>query len=66
LLVHIPRGTVHGYRFGRSGGGMLEASSQGGFATRMFTNVGKEFPRADGDLPRLPGLLLENGVRIAA
>src|SRR5687767_7145214 len=65
-LVHVPRGTVHGYRFGRGGGGMLEVSSQGGFATRMFTNVGKEFPRADGDIPRLLGLLLENGVRIAA
>ena len=65
-LVHVPRGTVHGYRFGRNGGGMLEVSSQGGFATRMFRNVGKEFPRADGDIPRLLGLLLENGVRIAA
>ena len=65
-LVHIPRGTVHAYRFGPGGGGMLEVSSQGGFATRMFTNVGKEFPRPDGDIPRLLGLLLENGVRIAA
>ena len=65
-LVHVPRGTVHGYRFGLGGGGMLEVSSQGGRATRMFTNVGKEFPRPDGDIPRLLGLLLENGVRIAA
>jgi quercetin dioxygenase-like cupin family protein len=65
-LVHVPRGTVHGYRFGPGGGGMLEVSSQGGSATRMFTNVGKEFPSADGDIPRLLGLLLENGVRIAA
>jgi len=65
-LVHVPRGTVHAYRFGRGGGGMLEVSSQGGFATRMFTNVGKEFPRLDGDVPRLLGLLLENGVRIAS
>jgi quercetin dioxygenase-like cupin family protein len=65
-LVHVPRGTVHGYRFGAGGGGMLEVSSAGGFATRMFTNVGKEFPQAGGDVPKLLGLLLENGVRIAA
>ena len=65
-LVHVPRGTVHAYRFGLGGGAMLEVSSQGGRATKMFTNVGKEFPRADGDIPRLLGLLLENGVRIAA
>lgn len=65
-LMHVPRGTVHGYRFGAGGGGMLEVSSQGGRATRMFANVGKEFPRPGGDLPRLLRLLLENGVRIAA
>jgi len=65
-LVHVPRGTVHGYRFGTGGGGMLEVSGHGGSATTMFKNVGKEFPRADGDIPRLLDLLLENGVRIAA
>ena len=65
-LVHVPRGTVHGYRFGAGGGGMLEVSSHGGSATRMFTNVGKEFPQPDGDLPRLVGLLREHGVRLAA
>lgn len=65
-FVHVPRGTVHGYRFGPGGGGMLEIASAGGAATRMFTNVGREFPTAGGDLPKLLGLLLENGVRLAA
>ena len=65
-LVHVPRGIVHGYRFGPGGGGMLEVSSAGGGATRMFTNVGKVFPQPGGDVPKLLGLLLENGVRIAA
>jgi hypothetical protein len=44
---------------------MLEVSGHGGRATRMFTNVGKEFPRAAAD-PRLLALLHENGVRVAA
>jgi quercetin dioxygenase-like cupin family protein len=65
-LVHVPRGTVHAYRFGPGGGAMLEVSGEGGRATKMFTNVGNEFPRPDGDIPRLLELLLENGVRIAA
>jgi quercetin dioxygenase-like cupin family protein len=65
-LVHVPRGTVHGYRFLAGGGAMLEVSSQGGRATQMFRNVGKEFPCVGGDLPKLPALLLENGVRLAA
>ena len=64
-LVHVPRGTVHGYRFARGGGAMLEIAGAGGRATRMFENVGKEFPRAAAD-PRLLALLDENGVRIAA
>ena len=65
-LVHVPRGTVHGYRFGSGGGGMLEISGEGGCATQMFTNVGREFPTPGGDLPRLVGLLRANGVLLAA
>jgi hypothetical protein len=44
---------------------MLEVAGEGGRATRMFRNVGKEFPRAAADA-RLLALLHENGVRIAA
>jgi quercetin dioxygenase-like cupin family protein len=65
-LVHVPRGTVHGYRFGSGGGGMLEVSSAGGAATRMFTNVGRVFPQPGGEVPKLLTLLRENGVRVAA
>jgi quercetin dioxygenase-like cupin family protein len=65
-LVHVPRGTLHGYRFGAGGGAMLEVAGQGGRATSMFRNVGKEFPRPPSDLPRLVGLLRENGVSLAA
>jgi hypothetical protein len=32
----------------------------------MFRNVGKEFPRPPDDLPKLVGLLRENGVSLAA
>ena len=65
-LVHVPRGTLHGYRFGAGGGAMLEVSSAGGSATRMFRNVGRVFPREPTDLPKLVGLLHENGVTLAA
>jgi quercetin dioxygenase-like cupin family protein len=65
-LVHVPSGTLHGYRFGPGGGAMLEVSSAGGAATRMFRNVGEVFPREPTDLPKLVGLLGENGVSLAA
>ena len=35
-LVHIPAGTVHGYRFGAGGGRMLEISSQAGLRLRCL------------------------------
>ncbi len=65
-LVHIPAGTVHGYRFGAGGGRMLEVSGQGGFATQMFANVSKQVPPGPPDIPRLLDILLQNGVTVAA
>ncbi len=64
-LVHVPAGTVHGYRFAAGGGEMFEVSGQGGFATQMFTNVSKEIPPGPPDIPRLLEVLLQNGVRVA-
>jgi len=32
--VHVPAGTVHGFRYGSGGGQMLEFTGQGGLATR--------------------------------
>lgn len=65
-LVHVPRGTVHGYRFGRGGGRMLEISGQGGFATRMFADVSRRVPPDLPDVPKLLDVLRENGVFVAA
>ena len=65
-LVHVPAGTVHGYRFGEGGGEMFEVSGHGGFATQMFTNVSKAIPPGPPDIAKLLGLLKENGVTVAA
>src|SRR5574340_1108576 len=43
-LVHLPAGTVHGYRFGPGGGEMFEVAGSGGNATRMFARVSREIP----------------------
>ena len=65
-LVHVPAGTVHGYRFGTGGGRMFELTGQGGRATQMFANVSREIPPGPPDLPKLLGVLLRNGVTVAA
>ncbi len=65
-LVHVPAGTVHGYRFGAGGGRLFELSGNGGHATRMFANVSKAIPPGPPDIPNLIGVLLRNGVTVAA
>jgi quercetin dioxygenase-like cupin family protein len=63
-LVHLPAGTVHGYRFGAGGGEMFEITGQGGNATRMFARVSRETPPGPPDVPALTALLQQNGVTL--
>ncbi len=65
-LVHVPAGTVHAFRFGAGGGGMLEFTGAGGAATQMFTSVAREVPPGAPDVPRLIGILQRHGVAVVA
>ena len=64
-LVHLPAGTVHGFRYGAGGGEMLEFTGQGGFATQMFTAVSREISPGSPDVPKLLEVLKQNGVTVA-
>lgn len=64
MLVHLPAGTVHGYRFGAGGGEMFEITGAGGHATRMFAAVSRELPPGPPDVPKLTALLQDNGVTL--
>ena len=63
-LVHLPAGTVHGYRFCAGGGEMFEMTGQGGNATRMFAQVDREVPPGPPDVPAVTALLRQNGVTL--
>lgn len=65
-LVHVPRGTVHGFSYGAGGGQMLEITGAGACAAQMFTAVDKEIPVGPPDMPRLLDVLKRNGVNVAA
>ncbi len=65
-LVHVPRGTVHAFIFGRGGGQMLEITGSGSLAAQMFTAVDSEIPVGPPDIPKLLDVLLRNGVNVAA
>jgi quercetin dioxygenase-like cupin family protein len=64
-LVHVPRGTEHGFRFGAGGGQMLEVTGQGALAAQMFTAIDKEMPSGPPDIARLLEVLGRNGVKVA-
>jgi hypothetical protein len=64
-LVHLPAGTVHGFRYGAGGGEMLEFTGQGGLATQMFAAVSREISPGSPDIPQLLKILKQNGVTVA-
>ena len=65
-LLHLPAGTVHGFRFGVGGGTLIEITGQGGSASKLFTNIDKEIPPGPPDIPKLIGVLKQCGVSVAA
>ena len=64
-LVHVPAGTIHGFRYGPGGGEMLELTGQGGTATQMFTAINNEIPLGPPDIPKVLEVLKQNGVTVA-
>jgi quercetin dioxygenase-like cupin family protein len=63
-LVHIPAGTVHGFKYSAGGGEMLELTGQGGLATQMFAAINKEIPLGPPDIPKLLTVCEKNGVTV--
>jgi quercetin dioxygenase-like cupin family protein len=64
-LVHVPRGSVHGFNYGSGGGQMLEITGAGALAAQMFTAIDKEIPPGLPDVPKLLEVLKRNGVTVA-
>ncbi len=64
-LVHIPRGTVHGFQYGKGGGQMLEITGQNALAAQMFAAVDQAIPPGPPDIPKLLAVLDQNGVTVA-
>jgi len=50
-FVHLPAGTVHGFRYGAGGGEMLEITGSGSLAAKMFTAIDREIPPGPPDIP---------------
>lgn len=65
-LVHLPAGTVHGFRFGAGGGEMLSITSPNGQAAQLFTEIDREVPAGAPDIPKLLAVAERCGVSIAS
>ena len=64
-LVHVPRGTLHGFSYGSGGGQMLEITGSGALAAQLFTAIDGEIPVGPPDVPKLLDVAKRNGVTIA-
>ena len=64
-LVHVPRGSVHGFSYGSGGGQMLEITGSGALATQLFTAIDDEIPAGPPDVPKLLDVAKRNGVTVA-
>ena len=64
-LVHIPRGTVHGFQYGEGGGQLLEITGENAGAAEMFAAVDQASPPGPPDVPKLLRVLEQNGVTVA-
>jgi quercetin dioxygenase-like cupin family protein len=65
-LVHVPAGTVHSFRYLVDGCDVLDFTGQGSIATQMFAAISREIPPGPADIPRLLGVLNQNGVTVAS
>lgn len=63
-LVHVPKGTLHGFHYRAGGGRMLEFTGTGTRSAEMFTEVDREIPVGPPDVPRLLAVLARNGVQV--
>lgn len=63
-LVHVPRKTVHAFRYGAGGGKILEITGEGAVASRLFTMVNDEIPVGPPDIPKVLDVLARNGVTV--
>lgn len=63
-LVHVPRGTVHGFSYGSGGGQMLEITGSGALAAQLFAAIDDEIPVGPPDVPKLLDVAKRNGVTV--
>ncbi|MBB1201741.1 cupin domain-containing protein [Enterobacteriaceae bacterium 89] len=61
-FVHIPAGTVHGFRYGPGGGEMLEITGKGSKAVGIFTALDREIPPGPPDVEQIVRVAGEYGV----
>ncbi len=64
-LVHLPAGTIHGFRFGPGGGEMISVTGQTSQAARLFTAIDQEFPVGPPDIPKLIAVAHKCGAIVA-
>ena len=65
MLVHLPAGTTHWFRFGKGGCEMVSMTSREG-ASRLFADIDREISPEKPDLEKLVEIARRHGLVVVA
>jgi len=65
-FVHLPAGTVHGFRYGKGGGRLLEVAGSGSGASSMFRAVDAEIRPGVDEAATAIAILRRHGISFGA
>jgi quercetin dioxygenase-like cupin family protein len=63
-LAYVPGGTIHSFKYGPSGGEMLEIKGEKSSAVRMFTDLSHEIPAGAPDKEKIIAVMGRNGATV--
>ena len=63
-FVHVPQGTIHGYRNDGAQPCRFLAWTVGGAIDQFFIEMGDKIKNMPDDLPRMPEILAKHGIRM--
>ena len=61
-FVHVPAGTLHGFRFGVGGGEMISVTGPNSHAAELFAAIDQEIPPGPPDVSKLMAIAESCGV----
>jgi quercetin dioxygenase-like cupin family protein len=64
-FVHVPKGTVHAFRYGAGGAELLGVTGASSNASKLFTSIDEEIAADAPEIPKVVAVLERHGATLA-